>query len=188
MECGTGSPDFLYGFPATDHYPVLPALLKKHGKDIGCPPALREDLPGFIRRKGEAAAGEPCHEVPVRKLPEGGPEERTMIPVLSGEIADLPVMGKIALPGAGDQELPPAGEHLFEEEHPLPGSCRFSCAEEPGRPSPYYNHGMIVHNRNYSLRQLFDVSDRRVICRKTRTPAPGSPSLYRIAWFFLCIV
>src|SRR5690606_26758717 len=149
-------------------------------KDISRFSALRKDLPGFIGFEWEAAAGEPCHEVMVRELPERGSEECTMIPVLSEELPDVPVMGEIALPGSGHQELPPAGRHLFEEEYPPAGPCRFGCAEEPGRPSAHNNHGIIVHHRNYSLRQLFDVSEPRECERPCSRPAlpvswlPGS--------------
>ncbi len=180
MEFGIGPPDFFNGFPILDHDPVFPALREQHREDIGRFSALREDFTGFIRSKGEVAAGEPGHEVMVRELPERGSEECAMIPVLFEKIPDVPVMGKIALPGSGHQELPPAGRHFFEEEHPLAGPCRFGSAEEPGRPSPNNDHGIIVHHRNYSLRQLFDVSEPREYSRSCSRPAfpiswlPGS--------------
>jgi hypothetical protein len=45
---------------------------------------------------------------------------------------DVPVMSKVALPGAGEQELPSRGRHFFQQDDAPASSRGPDRAEEPG--------------------------------------------------------
>ena len=59
-----------------------------------------------------------------------------MIAVVGDELADLPVMGEIALSGTGQQELAPGFAFFSKSNTRKPASCRMDRTEKAGRPGP----------------------------------------------------
>ena len=72
-----------------------------------------------------------------------------MITVMHEESRDFTVVGKVALPRPGDQELPPAGSIFLEQQYLPVITGRLDGAEEPGRTASDNHDSLVLHGRRW---------------------------------------